>query len=135
MPYLTLMQSAIAIALFVVALVSPSAARALSVREYENASKTEQTNKVVSAIDKIIADVAKVNPDLSKAIHDHFQVTPAGQALAPGVMAFGAELLAVERMADNGKLDRNKGQIEGILLAIVKTDVLKKQAAQRPEKK
>jgi len=110
-------------------------ARALSVREYENASKAEQIDKVIAAIDKIVTDVAKVNPDLSKAIHDYFYVTPAGQQQAPGVIAFGAELLAVDRMADKGKLDRDKVQIEGVLLDVIKTDVMKKQAARQPEKK
>jgi hypothetical protein len=115
-------------------LLTPMPASALSVRAYENATKSERADKVAAAIDKIIADVARVNPDLSKAIHDYFYVTPAGQSQAPGVIAFGAELLAVEKMADNGKLDRDKVQIEGILLDIVKTDVLKKQAAKQPEK-
>jgi hypothetical protein len=121
----------IAGALLAVILLVPSSAWALSVRDYENASKGDQADKVANAIDKIVADVARVNPALSRAIHDYFYVIPKGQPESPGLIAFEGDLLAVERAADQGKADRDKMQIEGILLGVVKRDVVSKQ----PEKK
>ena len=79
------------------------------------------------AIAKIIADVAKVNPALSKSIYDYFHVIPQGQPESPGLVAFGAELVVVHNLADKGKLDLDKVQIEGILLEIIKLDVMPKQ--------
>ena len=68
-------------------LLAPSA-WALSVRDYENATKEQQADSVANAIDKIIADVAKVDPALSRAIHDYFYVIPKGQPESPGLIAF-----------------------------------------------
>ena len=108
-------------------LLAPSSAWALSVRDYENATKEQQADSVANAIDKIIADVAKVDPALSRAIHDYFYIIPKGQPESPGLIAFEGDLLAVERAADHGRADRDKMQIEGILLGVVKRDVVSKQ--------
>ncbi len=116
--------------LLAVALLLSAHGFALSVRQYENKTKAQGAEAVASAIDKIVDDVAKVNPALSKSIHDYFYVIPAGQAESPGLIAFGAELVAVENLADKGKLDLDKVQVEGILLDLVKTDVMKKQSSQ-----
>jgi hypothetical protein len=123
------------VALFVAALLMPFTASATSIRQYENESRTRQSEIVATAIDKIVADVAKVNPDISKAIHNYFYVIPKGQPESPGLIAFAGDLNAAEDAADKGKVDLDKIQIEGLLLGIVKRDVLHKQVAQEPEKK
>jgi hypothetical protein len=112
-------------------LATPSTASAMSIREYESKATHERGEIVATTVDKIIADVARVNPDLSKAIHDYFYVIPKGQAESPGLIAFGGAMLAADEAADKGKLDRDMVQIEGILLGVVKRDVVSKQ----PEKK
>jgi len=112
-----------------VTLMLPTQAFALSVREFENETRDQQTEFLVKAVDKIEADVARVNPALSRAIHNYFDITPSGKNGPPGIIAFWGEIGAVEDLADKGKMDLNKVQIEGILLDIVKTDVLPKQAA------
>jgi len=99
-------------------------ASAMSVRQYENQTKQQRAEVVANAIDKIIADVSKARPDLAKAIHDYFYVTPAGHTAAPGVNAFEGDLAAVEDSAEKGKLDLDKVQIEGILLGVIKRDVI-----------
>jgi hypothetical protein len=121
----------IAGAILAAILMGPSTAWALSIREYENLSRTERADKAADAIDKIVADVARVNPELSRAIHDYFYIIPKGQPESPGLIAFEGDLLAIERAADQGKADLDKMQIEGILLGVVKRDVVSKQ----PEKK
>lgn len=112
-----------------VMLVIPFQAFALSVREYKSETKQQRADFVASQIEKIVAEVAKTNPVLSKAIHDYFYVTPQAQLAAPGVTAFEGALAAVEDSAARGKLDLDKVQIEGILLGIIKRDVMPKPAA------
>ena len=112
-------------------LATPSTASAMSIREYESKSTHERGEVVATTVDKIIADVARVNPDLSRAIHDYFYIIPKGQPESPGLIAFGGAMIAADEAAGKGKLDRDKVQIEGILLGVVKRDVISKQ----PEKK
>lgn len=119
--------SRFAIALIAVFALLPFPAAALSVRQYESKTQEQRVDFLSSAIAKIVADVATVNPALSKSIYDYFHVIPQGHPESPGLIAFAGELLAVENMADKGKVDLDKVQIEGILLDIVKTDVVAKQ--------
>jgi hypothetical protein len=106
-------------------------ASALSVNDFERQTRNQQTDYVLKAVDKIVAEVAKADPALSRAIHDYFEVTPAGQKQPPGLMAFAASLGAIEELAGKGKFDLDKVQIEGILLDVIKTNLMNKP----PEKK
>jgi hypothetical protein len=108
-------------------LMASFSAYALSVNQYESETKEQRADFVAGEIDKIVADVAKTNPALSKAIHDYFYVIPEGQPESPGLIAFGAELVVVHNLAEKGKLDLDKVQIEGILLEIIKLDVVPNQ--------
>ena len=112
-----------------VMLVIPFQAFALSVREYKSETKQQRADFVAAQIDKIVAEVAKTNPALSKTIHDYFYIIPEGQPESPGLIAFAGALAAVEDSAAQGKLDLDKVQIEGILLGIIKRDVMPKPAA------
>src|SRR5690349_16569749 len=47
-------------------LLTPFLASALSVRQYESETREQAAHSVATAIDKIVADVANVNPALSK---------------------------------------------------------------------
>jgi hypothetical protein len=116
------------VVLFGATLLMPFTASAMSIRQYENESRTRQAEIVATAIDKIVADVGKVNPDVARAIHDYFYVIPKGQPESPGLIAFAGDLNAADDAADKGKVDRDKIQIEGLLLGIVKRDVVSKQA-------
>ncbi len=119
----------LATALFAAATwVMPISAQAMTIRQYESEPTQQRITDVSHAITKIIDDVAKVNPALSKAIDEYFTVIPPGQSAAPGLIAFEGELQAVDNLAAQGKLDPDKAQIEGILLDIVKTDVMPKFA-------
>lgn len=115
-----------------VTLLTPFQVSALSVRQFDSEPREEQTEYVFKAVDKIVADVAKVNPELSKAIHDYFEVTPPGQDEPPGLLAFAGDLGAVEDSANQGKIDLDKVQIEGILLGIIKRDVMPQQSQNPP---
>lgn len=106
-------------------------ASALSVNDFERQSRNQQTDYALKAVDKIVTDVARADPALSRAIHDYFETTPSGQKQPPGLMAFAASLGAVEELAGKGKFDLDKVQIEGILLDVIKTNLMNKP----PDKK
>jgi hypothetical protein len=107
-------------------LATPFRANAMSVRQYESETTKQRGADAAKAIDKIIDDVAKVDPALSRAIHDYFYAIPSGKPESPGLTAFEGGLLAVDNLAAQGKLDLDKVQIEGILLDLIKTDVMPK---------
>ena len=110
--------------LAVATMMTPFQASAMSVKQYETETKQQRADFVGNEIDEIIANVAMSNPALSKAIHDYFYVIPEGQPESPGLIAFAGALAAVEDSAGQGKLDLDKVQIEGILLGIIKRDVI-----------
>jgi hypothetical protein len=110
--------------LAVATLAIPFQAQAISVRQYESETNKQKATDQTEAIYKIMADVAKVNPALSQAIHDYFFVTPPGQPDPSGYIAFEYDLDDVETLADQGNADLDKVQIEGLLLGIVKRDVV-----------
>ena len=109
-------------------LATPFQADAMSVRQYESEPIKQRTAEASHAIQKIMDDVAKVNPALSQAIRDYFTIIPPGRPEAPGLIAFEGGLSAVDNLAAQGKLDLDKVQIEGILLDVVKTDIMPKFA-------
>src|SRR5665213_2971546 len=112
--------------LTVATLATPFQADAMSVRQYESEPIKQRAAEASNAIQKIIDDVAKVNPALAQAIHDYF--TPSDHSTAQGLIDFEGGLSAVDNLAAQGKLDLDKVQIEGILLDVVKTDIMPKFA-------
>lgn len=104
---------------------------AMSLRQYESEPKRQQATDEALMIFQITAEVAKVNPALSQAIHDYFGVTPPGQQVPPGMFAFEAELRAVDNLVAQGKVDQDKVKIKGILLDLIKTDVMPKFRSQQ----
>jgi hypothetical protein len=118
--------------LAVATLAAPFQANAMSVRQYESEPVKQRAADTGDAIRKLVADVAKVNPALSQAINDYFWVIPPGQPESPGLIAFEGDLVAVDNQAAQGTLDLDKVQIEGLLLGIIKRDVMPKF---RPQQK
>lgn len=111
--------------LVVAGLLTPwQQALAMSVNEYDNKPADERADFLSKTVDKIIADVATVNPALSQAISDYFSITPHGQSLPIGFTAFEATLSAIEKDGQAGKIDLNKAQIEDILTSIIQTNIL-----------
>jgi hypothetical protein len=110
----------------------PFQANAMSVRQYESETTKQRGADAAKTMDKIIDDVAKINPALSQAIHDYFYVVQPGQAESPGVIAFEGGLSAVDNLAAQGKLDLDKVQIEGIIADLIKTNIMPKFAKNAP---
>ena len=61
---------------------------ALSIREYDSKTIKQRAEFVATEIAKIVADTDKVDPALSKAIHDYFHQIPQGQPGSPGADRF-----------------------------------------------
>jgi hypothetical protein len=110
--------------LAVACLVAPLSASAMSVNEYDSKPAAQRADFLSTTVDKIISDVATVNPALSKAISDYFTIVPPGQPVSLGVTAFEATLTSIENDGKAGKIDLNKAQIEDILTSIIQTNVL-----------
>lgn len=113
-------------------MVTPFQASAMSVRQYDSEPQEQRVDFLSSAIAKIVSDVAPANPALSKTISDYFHVIPEGQPESPGLIAFAGELAAVESLSGTGKVDLDKVQVEGILLDIIKRDVMPQFAKNAP---
>lgn len=114
------------VAAFVTAamLAMPSPASALSFKQFNDEARPQQADFLAKAVDKIVADVARVDPGLSQTIQTYFSVSSKGQLLPPGMIAFGGDYVAVQKQALDGKLDLDKVQIEGMLLGIIKRDLM-----------
>ena len=118
------------LAVVVATLLLPLPSSALGVKQFNDLSRDQQAESLIKAVDKIVADVARVNPALSEAIRSYFSVAPAGKLLPPGMIGFGGSVVAVQKLALDGKLDLDKVQIEGMLLDIIKTDLMPQQVSQ-----
>lgn len=107
-------------------------ASALSFKQFDSETRTQQADFLVKAVDKIVADVARVKPGLSQTIQTYFSVAPTGQVLPPGMIAFGVDSLEVQKQGLDGKLDLDKVQIEGMLLGIIKRDLMSPGSQNKP---
>jgi hypothetical protein len=106
------------------ALIVPTGASAISVRDYDRLTDHQQSDILNKTLDDIITEVKTVDSALARRIHDHFYVRPKGEGFARGLVHFEGALWAVEDLGKEGKLDLNKVQIKGILLDIIKRDLL-----------
>jgi hypothetical protein len=121
-----MLRSSCLIAAFLIAIASliPREASAISVRDYDRLTDDEQSGVLVKLIDEIITEVATVDSALAHRIHDYFYVRPKGERFARGLVHFHGALWAVEDLGKEGKLDLTKVQIKGILLDIIKRDLM-----------
>ena len=116
----------LAIAFFAVAsLMAPLVASATSVNDYEHQTIDQKLDTLDAAVAKIVTNMAAVNPDLSKAIDNFFNVTPPGKPAPEGFVRFEEEVEAAEK---SGTMDLNKLQIETIIVDVIKTYVMPKVA-------
>lgn len=93
----------------------------------------DQSEYVVSYLEKMTYDIGKVNPALAKRIKDYFVVKQPGKPASEGIEKFGVELTALDGQAKKGKADLSDIQVESILVWIVKQKFPpeKNQAAQQ----
>jgi len=102
-----------------VLLFSPPLA-AKSVKEFNAMAPDEQSEYLVSFLEKMTYDIGKKNPKLAKDIKDYFVRPQNGRQFSEGMVKLHAELIALETLAKEGKADLSKIKIESIVVWVVK---------------
>ena len=95
-------------------------AYATSITEYNAMPAKKRSALVVDFIEKMTADIGRNNPQLMQVIRDWFSRTPEGKRFPEGLMNLAAELMALEDLAKEGKVDLSRIQIEGVIVKVVK---------------
>jgi hypothetical protein len=101
-----------------------AATKHMSLHDFNALSVNQRTNYAGTYIEKVIADVKPTHPQLASAIYDYFFVTPPGKDMPLGAAAFGGLLTDKDQLAKEGKLDLNKEFVEGVILDIIKREVI-----------
>jgi hypothetical protein len=134
MPKQSFLKNAL-IVLAVVSIFSPRAS-ATSVTDFEAMSVKERSDLLGKFIDKMIADLKPVNPQLAQKIDDYFYKAQPGRQISDGLTDFNGEILAIDDLAKEGKLDPKKIPVEGVIVHVVRTKFPpdQNQPATRPAK-
>jgi hypothetical protein len=93
---------------------------ALSVKDYQTKSAQERSEYVVSFLEKMTHDIGQKNPSLAQDIKNYFVKVPSGKQYPEGLQKLSVELAALRSLADEGKVDLTRIQIEGVVVKIVK---------------
>lgn len=110
--------------LAITAVLLSSMISATNLTQFGTLSRDQQAKVLVRAVRKIVSDVAPVNPNLSMAIRNYFEITERGHPIPMGMVAFSSVFLIAEQRVLEGERKRDQVLLEGILLAIVKNDVM-----------
>lgn len=98
----------------------PGAAHAKSLQEFE-AMPAEQQGKYLSDfVLKMKTDMAAKNPELANAIWVYFTHDVPGKPTTQGVEDLMVQEMVVDKLAQQGKADPSKIQIEGMIVYVVK---------------
>ena len=116
------------------ALATMAPAQALSVKEFEAKPDSEQGPIVTDFIEKMTADIGKTNPKLMQNIRDWFSRKPEGWRISEGFAKLSGELIALDEVAKEGKIDLARIQIEGVIVKVVKDRFMPKQDRQTAQK-
>jgi soluble cytochrome b562 len=90
------------------------------VKDFEDMPRDQRSEYVVSFLEKMTYDIGQKNPKLAHDIEDYFVKVPSGKEFPEGLERICVELAAVDSLADKGKADLSKIQIESIVVYIVK---------------
>jgi len=106
--------------LLALSMLAPVAASAKSVKDFEAMSTQDQSEYVVSYLEKMTYDIGKVNPALAQQMKDYFVVKQPGKPFSEGFEKLGIELAVVDDMAKKGKADPSDIQVESVIVWVVK---------------
>lgn len=98
----------------------PVVASAKSVKDFEAMPTHDQSEYVVSYLEKMTYDIGKVNPTLAKQIKNYFVVTKTGVEFPDGIEKFEVELGVLDSLAKEGKADLSDIQVESVIVWVVK---------------
>jgi soluble cytochrome b562 len=102
------------------ALIVSTPASAKSVREFDSLSPADQSEYMISFLEKMTADLRQKNPKLAQDIKDYFVHKQPGKPYSEGLEKVYVELASVETLAKDGKADLSKIQVESIVVYVVK---------------
>ncbi len=118
--------------LTMISVLLSSRASATTLNQFDDLSRDQQAKFLVNAVHKIVADVAPINPDLSRAIRNYFEIPAQGHTITPGMIAFVGLFLVVEKQTVEDKFDRDNVHVEAILGKIAKNNIMPKLQADTP---
>lgn len=105
-------------------------AQAMSLKDFNAKPAHDQSVYVVDFIEKMTADLGAKNPQLAQDIRDWFSRKQDGKPYSAGLERLYVELGALETLAQDGKVDLTKIQVEGVVVKVVK-DKFPPQASQK----
>ncbi len=106
--------------LLALSMLTPTAASAKSVKSFETMPEHDQSDYVVSYLEKMTYDIRKVNPSLAQQIKDYFVVKQSGKPFSEGFEKFEVELDVLDSLAKEGKADLSDIQVESVIVWVVK---------------
>jgi len=95
-------------------------AQAMSLKDFNTKPTHDQSVYVVDFIEKMTADLGAKNPQLGQDIRDWFSRKQEGKPFSEGLERLYTELVALEILAHDGKVDLTKIQVEGVVVKVVK---------------
>jgi soluble cytochrome b562 len=95
-------------------------ASAMSLKDFNATPDKEQSAYVATFIDKMTTDLRAQNTQLAQAVRTWFARKMDGKPLSEGMERLYVELAALESLAQDGKVDLSKIQIEGVIVKVVK---------------
>jgi hypothetical protein len=95
-------------------------AAAMSLTDFNAKPAPERTAYVTDFIDKMTTDLRAKNPEMAQQIRAWFARKQDGKPLSEGIERLYAELIALENLGHEGKVDLSKVQVEGVIVKVVK---------------
>jgi hypothetical protein len=100
--------------------VFPANADAKSIHDFEAMPVVDQSAYIASFVDKMTSDVQAQNAALASQMHSFFYTQQSGKPMSEGLEKIGIELAALDRMAQEGRADLTKVQIEQVIVLVTK---------------
>jgi soluble cytochrome b562 len=104
----------------VAVIVLAVSAQAISLKEFNAKTSSEQSAFVAGFVDKMTTDLRAKNPQLAQDMRNWFAVKPEGKPTSEGMERLYVELTAIELQAKEGKADLSKIQLESVIVWVAK---------------
>ena len=95
-------------------------AQAISLKEFNAKTSSEQSAFVAGFVDKMTTDLRAKNPQLAQDMRNWFAVKLEGKPTSEGMERLYVELTAIGLQAREGKSDLSKIQLESVIVWIAK---------------
>jgi soluble cytochrome b562 len=105
---------------FLLAFLALIPIQAMSLKDFNIKPTHDQSVYVVDFIEKMTGDLGVKNPQLAQDIRDWFSRKQEGKPFSEGLERLYTELGALEILAQDGKVDLTKIQVEGVIVKVVK---------------